>query len=176
MTTFEMDTRATKRTGHHAAAGFTKPNRAEDRPPAAPFPLLDLPSDLLHLVATFLPHSEVVCHPVPACKALHDRLPSYRTVRLCQPVPHHAFRARYAAIDGKPSAGMKALNLRDRRRLLRATAAMRVASGCQPGNLDLLLSAGESGIETVGSAGLRGDAGGRLPGRGPGHLQRAVGA
>ncbi|KXZ45296.1 hypothetical protein GPECTOR_56g392 [Gonium pectorale] len=77
-------------------------------------------SSIVDRIACFLPRNEVACslRVVDKTTAAVLRTPDFTTVRLSEPVPHHAFAWRW----GRPGA-IRELTLAQRRELLRLTAA-----------------------------------------------------
>ncbi|KXZ45294.1 hypothetical protein GPECTOR_56g390 [Gonium pectorale] len=105
---------------------------------------------IVERIACFLPRNEAACclRVVDKATAAMLQTPTFTTVRLSEPVPHHAFSWRW----GRPGA-MRDLTMARRRELLRLTAASgdtanlalaaRVA-GCPP-TKEVAEAAGKSG-------------------------------
>jgi hypothetical protein len=116
----------------HSAAQPEGPESSD-----GPFPLLALPHELLfQSVLSLLPHNELAS-VAAVCKPLHALLKGRCTVRLREAVPCWAFRAHFApSADGHLSPAMRQLTIRQRRWLVRLTAA---AGSVEAENLLLLL-------------------------------------
>ncbi|PNH03277.1 Ankyrin repeat domain-containing protein [Tetrabaena socialis] len=97
--------------------------------------------DVVQRFATLLAPNEVACamRLVNKATAAQFHGPQHTSVRLSQPVPHHAFVWRWAGTDA-----MRRLTARDRRALPRLTAR----SG-SIANLEVLLARDASGLEAA---------------------------
>ncbi|KAG2438911.1 hypothetical protein HYH02_010706 [Chlamydomonas schloesseri] len=127
-----------------ASSEGAAPSVGPDPAPCSPCksPLESLPPDLLDRIAYHLPGNDVACTLRLLSRTLAAHFRSHTTVRLSQPVPHHAFVRRF----GRWSA-VRSLPLAQRRKLIALTAAsgsvanLRVVAG-GPGVTRALGSAG----------------------------------